>query len=127
MQTKNYIFQIQNAIYKTISQGNFGVEIVLNRGLNVPYPHIIITGTKKTTTQSLQTMCITEIQLNTKDVSLAQTVEILAKIEEILTLEKIRNNINFYSLNFAQVLSSEITTNDDGNFCGRLYLQTIVD
>ena len=127
MNTRNYIFQIQNAIYNTIHSGNFGVEIILNRGISVPYQHIIIVGTKKMTQENLQTSCTTEIQLNTKDVSLLNTVQMLTNIEEILTSQNIRENLNFYSLQFCEILSCEVTTSEDGHFCGKIFLRTLMD
>lgn len=127
MQTKNYIFQVQNAIYNTFLQENIGVQIILNRGFTVAYPHILIAGTKKITKSTLQTECITEIHLNTKDVSLARAIEILAKIEDILTLQKIRENIKFYNLHLCEIISSEIITAEESNFCGRIFVKTILD
>jgi hypothetical protein len=124
---KNYIFQIQNAVYKTLFSANLGIEIILNRGLSVVYPHIIIVGTKKTVSENLQTICVTEIQVNTKEISLANTIDILSKIEDLLNLQNVRNKINFYSLHFCGVMSSEILTNEDGNFCGRVFLRSIMD
>ena len=127
MNTRNYIFQIQNAIYKTIYNAKLGVEIIVNRGISVPHPHIIIVGTKKITQENLQTSCTTEIQLNTKDVSLLNTVQTLTNIEQVLTSHKVRENLNFYSLQFCEILSCEITTNEEGSFCGKIFLRTLMD
>lgn len=124
---KNHIFQIQNAIYQTLVSANLNIDVILTRGMNVLYPHIIVLGTRKSVEQSLQILSITDIHVNTKDVSLLSVANIVKKVEDILTVENIRQNLHFYTLNLADIMQSEISTDEDGHFCGKIALKTLMD
>lgn len=124
---KNYIFQIQNAIYQTLVGASLGVDVILTRGLNISYPHVIVLGTKKSVEQNLQIGLMTDIQVNTKDISLLGVANIVKKIEDCLNVTNIRKNLNFYTLNFAEIIQSEVSTDEYGCFCGKIMLKTLVD
>lgn len=127
MQIQNYIFQTQNAIFQTLKAQNFNIEIVMNRGIDVIYPQIMISSTKKRNLQNGQIKLETEIKIITQDLSSISAANILQKIEETITIESLQNFMNYYTVNAMGFENSSVFANDDGFFCGSIVISVILD
>jgi hypothetical protein len=127
MTIKNYIFQIQNAIYQTIKNSNITCDVIMNRGQSVVYPYIMISGTKKTEMDNTQKELITELNVLTKDFSVISASSVLERLEDIITRQILQENISYYSVHFAQCVNSTVFTTDEGFFHGKISITTILD
>lgn len=127
MTIKNYIFQIQNAIYQTIKNSNIDCDVIMNRGQSVVYPYIIISGTKKKEMDNSQKELITELNVLTKDFSVISASNILEKLEDVITRQILQENILYYSVHFAKCTNSTVFTTDEGFFHGKISVITILD
>ena len=127
MTIKNYIFQIQNAIYRTIKSSNINCDVIMNRGQSVVYPYIIISGTKKKEMDNSQKELITELNVLTKDFSVISASNILEKLEDVITRQIIQENILYYSVHFSECTNSTVLTTDEGFFHGKISITTILD
>ncbi len=127
MTIKNYIFQIQNAIYRTIKNSNIDCDVIMNRGQSVMYPYIIISGTKKKEMDNSQKELTTELNVLTKDFSVISASSILEKLEDIVTRQILQENILYYSVHFAECTNSTVFTTDEGFFHGKISIIAILD
>ncbi len=127
MTIKNYIFQIQNAIYRTIKNSNIDCDVIMNRGQSVVYPYIIISGTKKKEMDNSQKELTTELNVLTKDFSVISASSILEKLEDIVTRQILQENILYYSVHFAECTNSTVFTTDEGFFHGKISIIAILD
>jgi hypothetical protein len=127
MSIKNQIFQVQNAIFQTLITANLGVDVIANRGLVVNYPYIIIAGTKKEIISGLQEKTLTEINVVTKDFSIISSSIAMQNIENCLKIEDLSQNIEFYNINQAQVISCETIPTQEGFFMGKLTFEVVLN
>ncbi|MFT4967872.1 MAG: hypothetical protein ACI9CD_000888 [Candidatus Deianiraeaceae bacterium] len=127
MSIKNYIFQTQNAIFKTLKNANIGVEIIMNRGQVVAYPYVIIAGTKKKLLDNFQKELTAEIVVTTKDFSVISSANILEKIENAVHQKALQVNIEHYEIHFVEILNSSVYANEEGFFYGRVEVVVIID
>ena len=127
MSIKNQIFQVQNAIFQTLINANLGVDVIANRGLVVNYPYIIIAGTKKEIISGLQEKTLTEINVVTKDFSIISSSIAMQNIENCLKIEDLSQNIEFYNINQAQVISCETIPTQEGFFMGKLTFEVVLN
>lgn len=127
MSIKNQIFQVQNAIFQTLINANLGVDVIANRGMVVNYPYIIIAGTKKEIISGLQEKTLTEINVVTKDFSIISSSIAMQNIENCLKIEDLSQNIEFYNINQAQVISCETIPTQEGFFMGKLTFEVVLN
>lgn len=127
MSMQNQIFQVQNAIFQTLSNANIGVDIIANRGICVQYPYIIILGTTKVISNELQVKTKTEINVVTKDFSIISSAQILEKIEKTISREAISPYMEYYSINYAKVTECGSNPNEEGFFVGKVVVEIILD
>ena len=127
MSVKNYIFQTQNSVFKTLKNANLGVNVLMHKAEGWQYPNILIIGTKKTAQANGQTQLQTEIKVETQDFSPISSSTILEKIENSITREKLQQNIDFFTIQNCELVHSSIFTTMDGFFHGMILLQTILD
>lgn len=124
---KNYIFQVQNAIYKTLQNADLGVDVIMNRGSGVEYPYVIITGTKQEIMGSSQKKMITELSIVTRDFSVVSASNIMNKLENAITMQFVQKNISYYTVHFVETKDANVYVDNEGFFCGKIFVVAILD